>query len=58
MMVPCDCIVLFCGLYMVIPGQNTVDSALAIIDVTPWWAECSTSSMFWRRVGGITIRSL
>ena len=42
----------------VIPGQNTVDSAHALMEVTPWWAQCSTLRMCGRRVGGMTILSL
>ena len=42
----------------VMPGQKTVDSARASIEVTPWCAECNTVSMCWRSEGGIMIRSL
>ena len=26
---------------LVMPGQKTDSSALSVIPVTPWWAECS-----------------
>ena len=28
----------------VMPGQKTVDSALEVMDVTPWWAEWSVDN--------------
>ena len=42
----------------VMPGQNTVLSAHAVMGVTPWWAECKTVRMCWRREGGIMMRFL
>ena len=42
----------------VMPGQKMVDSALAVIDVTPWWAECNVVNIASLREGGITMRSL
>ena len=35
----------------VMPGRKTVDSALAVIDVTPWWVECSAFNITSRREG-------
>ena len=43
---------------VVMPGQNTVVSARAVMDVTPWCAECSASRMCCRSDGGMTVRSL
>ena len=42
----------------VMPGQNTDVSALDIIDVTPWCAECRAVSMSLRKEGGTMMRSL
>ena len=42
----------------VMPGQKTVDSALEVMDVTPWWAEWSVDNTCCRSEGGITMRSL
>ena len=42
----------------VMPGQNTVDSARAVMEVTPWCAKCSTVRMCCRSEGGMTIRCL
>ena len=41
----------------VIPGQKTVDFALDVIDVTPWWAECSLVNIVSQREGGIMMRT-
>ena len=42
----------------VMPGQNTDDYALDIIDVTPWCAECRAVSISLRKEGGTMMRSL
>ena len=42
----------------VMPGQNTDVSALDIIDVTPWCAECRAVSMSLRKEGGTMMQSL
>jgi hypothetical protein len=42
----------------VIPGQKTDDSALEIMEVTPWWAACKADKTSSRRLGGIIILSL
>ena len=42
----------------VMPGQNTDVSALDIIDVTSWCAECRAVSMSLRKEGGTMMRSL
>lgn len=42
----------------VMPGQKTVDFALAVIDVTPWWAECILVNIVSQREGGIMMRTL
>jgi hypothetical protein len=42
----------------VIPGQKTDDSALEIMEVTPWWAACKADKISSQRLGGIMILSL
>ena len=42
----------------VMPGQKMDASARAIMEVTPWCAECNVARMFSRSSGGITTRSL
>ena len=42
----------------VMPGQKTDDSARAVIEVTPWWAEWRISSICCRSESGMTMRSL
>ena len=41
----------------VIPGQNTIDFARALIPDTPWWAECKISRTERRSDDGMTTRS-
>ena len=43
---------------VVIPGQKTEDSALAIMPLVPWWAEWRVDSTLDRRAGGTNTRSL
>ena len=40
------------------PGQNTEDSARAVIIDTPWWAACRVLSTSPRREGGTITLSL
>ena len=42
----------------VMPGQNTEDSALAIMADVPWWAACSAAKQVGLRDGGMMMRSL
>ena len=42
----------------VMPGQKTVFSARAVMEVTPWCAECKTVRTCCRREGGMTMRFL
>ena len=42
----------------VMPGQNTVLSVRAFMEVTPWCAECRTVRTCCRREGGMTVRFL
>ena len=43
---------------LVMPGQNTVLSARAVMEVTPWCAECKTVKICCLRDGGMTMRFL
>ena len=42
----------------VMPGQNTVLSAPAIMEVTPWCAECNTVKICCLSEGGMTMQFL
>ena len=42
----------------VMPGQKTDDSARAVTEVTPWWAEWRTASICCHSEGGMMMWSL
>ena len=42
----------------VMPGQKVEVFTQVIIDITPWWVECSMVRTCCRRDGGMTMRSL